>query len=92
MSESEDDDFDGFNETVGQVTVTPEEKYLIRRAVRRDCDGAQLWSALIRIAYSSICEKQLKKRKELEPSFIAADISIDTVNKKVIITRDRRLR
>ncbi len=82
----EDEDFDGFNETVGTVTISPEEKYLIRSAVIRDCDGAAIWSALIRIAYYSICEKQLKKRKEEDPKFIATDVSIDVKNKKVTIT------
>jgi hypothetical protein len=87
MSESfDDDDFDTFNDTVGQITITPDEKYLIRRAVIRDCEGALVWSALIRLAYYSICEKQLKKKKEEEPTFVATDVSIDVKNKKVTIT------
>lgn len=85
-SSSQDEDFDGFNDTVGQVTITPEERYLISRAVVRDCNQNLMWSPLIRMAYYSITEKQLKKMKEADPKFIATAISIDLKNKKALIT------
>jgi hypothetical protein len=81
-----DDDFDGFSSTVGQVTITPDEEYLIGKAVADTNlpDGG--WSALTRLAYWGIVNKELKRMKEENPNFIASAVTINTKDRKVIIT------
>jgi hypothetical protein len=79
----EQNDFDGFSDSVGRNTIT-EELAMIRHAIYREYP-VDSFSPFLRLAYFSIAKNRLKELKQENPSFQLSSVRINRKLKSVIV-------